>query len=123
MRQLQPRALCLQMLLPVDRWPLAASWIAFLESGAGGGKPPSRDSWCMLIELFQTVKPDMSDYDASGASEGGGRWCCRWDSLYRVHGCALRSFFSPLQHRGLSCWTSLQSGFVRATLPRGDSSP
>lgn len=62
------------MLLSADQWPLAPSWVAFLE-GAGGGKPPSRDSWCMLLEFMQSVRPDLSDYDASGASErdrGGG---------------------------------------------------
>lgn len=59
-----------KMLLSADQWPLAPSWIAFLEGAGGGagGKPPSRDSWCMLLEFMQSVRPDLSDYDASGAT-------------------------------------------------------
>jgi hypothetical protein len=55
-----------QMLLQRERWPLAPLWVDFLEKG---GKTPSRDAWNMVIEFMQSVKPDMSDYDASGESE------------------------------------------------------
>jgi hypothetical protein len=48
----------LQMLLREEQWPLAPLWVEFLEKG---GKTPSRDAWCMIIEFFQSVKPDMSD--------------------------------------------------------------
>lgn len=54
-----------KMLLREEQWPLAPLWVEFLEKG---GKTPSRDAWCMIIEFFQSVKPDMSDYDSSGST-------------------------------------------------------
>lgn len=54
-----------KMLLREERWPLAPLWVEFLEKG---GKTPTRDAWCMVIEFMLSVKTDLSDYDASGAT-------------------------------------------------------
>jgi Cullin binding/UBA-like domain len=60
-------ALALWQVLLSDRgWPLYADWTRYVEEKLIT-KTISRDTWNMVWDLAHTVKPDLSNYDPSGA--------------------------------------------------------
>ena len=58
-------ALALWQLLLPGRWARAADWCAFVPRQ--GLKAVTADTWAQLLEFSRVVKPDLSNYDPSGA--------------------------------------------------------
>lgn len=52
-----------QMLLNAERFPLVEDWIQFLETQT---RTVTKDTWALLLEFGKLVKPDLSNYEASG---------------------------------------------------------
>lgn len=63
----------LPLLITEQRWPLVASFVAYLETQK---KTVSKDTWMLLLEFAATVKPDMSNYDEDAA------WPVMFDEFY-----------------------------------------
>merc|ERR1712137_1179295 len=62
-----PVEMCVEFwkLLLKDHFALLDQWLAFCEAKVTHAI--SRDTWVMLYDLATQVKPDLSDYDTSGA--------------------------------------------------------
>ena len=53
-----------ELLLEPLAWPLYGRWVAFISNR---GAVVTKDTWNLVFELATTVRPDLSDFDPSGA--------------------------------------------------------